>query len=287
MPAPARARRRGAARPGCPAGEAGHRPRVVPDDARRRAHRLQPDQQPGADRRLRRAHGRDDPAPAQGPAAGARGVGGLADGAPSSTTSCSSERAGLAGDERALVTVLLLRGAQAPGELRTRTERLHAFADREAVEACLARLAARPEPLVRELPRQRGHHDARWVHLLGPVPTDDLTPAAVPAVDRDTVLADGAEARDARVRASYDAVAPAYADHLVDELVGKQPFETLAARPGGRARRRWPGRRGRLRSGPRHGLPGRCRSRRVRPRSVAGHGRRGTLTVPGRQLRGG
>jgi SAM-dependent methyltransferase len=40
------------------------------------------------------------------------------------------------------------------------------------------------------------------------------------------VLAAGAAARDQRVRSSYDAVAPAYADHLVDELLGQQPFET-------------------------------------------------------------
>ena len=40
------------------------------------------------------------------------------------------EHLALAPDERALLTVLLLRGAQAPGELRTRTERLHGFADR-------------------------------------------------------------------------------------------------------------------------------------------------------------
>jgi len=128
--------------------------------------------------------------------------------------------------ERALVTVLLLRGAQAPGELRTRTDRLHGFADRSDVEVVLADLAARPEPLVRELPRQRGHHDARWVHLLGPVPIDDVTAPVAPAVDRDAVLAAGSDARDARVRASYDAVAPAYADHLAEELLGKQPFET-------------------------------------------------------------
>src|SRR4051812_45977799 len=57
--------------------------------------------------------------------------------------------------ERALVTVLPLRGAQAPGELRTRTDRLHTFDDRGAVELVLADLAARPHPLVRELPRQR------------------------------------------------------------------------------------------------------------------------------------
>src|SRR5687768_8438114 len=40
------------------------------------------------------------------------------------------ERLGLGADERALLTVLLLRGAQTPGELRARTERLHGFADR-------------------------------------------------------------------------------------------------------------------------------------------------------------
>ena len=51
---------------------------------------------------------------------------------------------GLAPDERALLTMLLLRGPQAPGELRTRTERLHGFADRGEVEACLRRMAGRP-----------------------------------------------------------------------------------------------------------------------------------------------
>jgi len=136
-----------------------------------------------------------------------------------------SDGLALSDDERALVTVLLLRGPQAPGELKTRTERLHAFTDREAVEACLTRLAARPEPLVRELPRQRGHHDARWVHLLGDVQVADaVVQELTPAVDREAVLAAGPVARDERVRSSYDAVATGYADHLADELLG-QPFE--------------------------------------------------------------
>src|SRR4051794_7498359 len=127
--------------------------------------------------------------------------------------------------ERALVTVLLLRGAQAPGELKTRTDRLHTFADRGEVEVVLADLAARPDPLVRELPRQRGQHDSRWVHLLGEVPLAEAVVAeAVPAVDRDAVLADGATARDERVRSSYDAVAVRYADQLADEL-DVLPFE--------------------------------------------------------------
>ncbi len=127
--------------------------------------------------------------------------------------------------EKALVTVLLLRGAQAPGELRTRTDRLHGFADRGEVEVVLADLAARPEPLVRELPRQRGQHDTRWVHLLGDVPvTESAAHEPEPAVDRESVLAAGGDARDARVRSSYDAVATGYAEHLADEL-RDQPFE--------------------------------------------------------------
>jgi uncharacterized protein len=133
------------------------------------------------------------------------------------------ELLGLDPDERALLTVLLLRGARAPGELRTRAERLHAFADRGEVEACLRRMAERPQPLVRELDRRPGQQDRRWVHLLGPVPQQ--AEAAPAAVDRDVVIAGGADLRDAKVRSSYEAVAVAYADHLVDELA-ELPFET-------------------------------------------------------------
>ncbi|WP_436697710.1 DUF480 domain-containing protein [Nocardioides sp. BYT-33-1] len=134
-------------------------------------------------------------------------------------------RLDLADDERALITVLLLRGPQPPGALRTRAERLHAFADRGAVEACLRRLAEREQPLVRALPRQPREQDARWVHLLGPVDLPAAASgAAAPAVDRDAVIAGGAEARDAKVRASYSAVATAYADTLTGELDGL-PFE--------------------------------------------------------------
>ena len=126
--------------------------------------------------------------------------------------------------ERALLTVLLLRGPQAPGELKTRTERLHPFADRAAVEACLATMAGRPEPLVLELPLQRGQQDRRWVHLLGPVPVADAGGASEPTADREVVLAEGAQARDAKVIASYDAVAAAYSEALLDELTEK-PFD--------------------------------------------------------------
>jgi SAM-dependent methyltransferase len=80
-------------------------------------------------------------------------------------------------------------------------------------------------PLVRELPRQPGQHDPRWAHLLGPLPPAAIPEAAaVPAVDRDVVLRDGAAARDARVRAGYDQVAGGYAERFADELATK-PFD--------------------------------------------------------------
>jgi uncharacterized protein YceH (UPF0502 family) len=135
-----------------------------------------------------------------------------------------AEELSLTDAERALVTVLLLRGPQAPGELRSRTERLHTFADREAVEETLRRMAARPSPLVRELARRPGQHDTRWVHLLGPVDEGPAAPVAAAAADLDAVLAEGGEARDDRVRATYGAVASTYAEELTGELADL-PFE--------------------------------------------------------------
>lgn len=69
-------------------------------------------------------------------------------------------------DEAALLCVLLLRGAQTPGELRGRTERLHQFEDIEAVLAGLQRLAEREPALAKQLPRLSGMKEQRWVQLL-------------------------------------------------------------------------------------------------------------------------
>lgn len=127
-------------------------------------------------------------------------------------------------DERALLTGLLLRGPQAPGELRARSDRLHPFADHAEVEQVLRRLAALPTPLARELDRRPGQRDRRWVHLLGPVADDETALVRSDAVDREVVLAAGRAARDAKVVASYDALASTYAEHLADELDHK-PFD--------------------------------------------------------------
>jgi len=70
-------------------------------------------------------------------------------------------------DESALLCCLMLRGAQTPGELRTRTERIFAFEDTEAVLAGLQKLSVREPALVRQMARQPGSREARWVQLLG------------------------------------------------------------------------------------------------------------------------
>ena len=66
----------------------------------------------------------------------------------------------------AIVCLLLLRGAQTPGELRARSGRLHEFADNDAVVEALDSLIEREgEPLVVVLPRTPGRKDAEYMHL--------------------------------------------------------------------------------------------------------------------------
>jgi uncharacterized protein YceH (UPF0502 family) len=95
---------------------------------------------------------------------------------------------------KAVMTLLLLRGPQTPGELRSRSERLHAFASVGELEDALLALAAPPEPLVRELPKGPGQKEARWAHLLGGEPVEE---AVAPAIRR--YAADEGEELVARV----------------------------------------------------------------------------------------
>jgi uncharacterized protein len=68
--------------------------------------------------------------------------------------------------ESALLCVLLLRGPQTPGELKSRTERMHPFDDLAAVDGALDALAGRDEPLARRLTREPGQKEARVRELL-------------------------------------------------------------------------------------------------------------------------
>ena len=74
--------------------------------------------------------------------------------------------------EIAVVCVLLLRGPQTPGELRSRTERMYHFEALDDVISTLDRLAQREPSLARVLPRQPGTKESRYTHLFSGEPTD-------------------------------------------------------------------------------------------------------------------
>ncbi len=79
---------------------------------------------------------------------------------------------------KSVMTLLLLRGAQTPGELRSRSERMHPFASVAELEDALLSLSQPPEPLVKEVPRAPGQKETRWFHLVGLTSEEPmLTPA--------------------------------------------------------------------------------------------------------------
>ena len=80
--------------------------------------------------------------------------------------------------EIAIVCVLLLRGPQTPGELRSRTERMHHFETLDEVQSALQRLIEREPPLAMMLPRQPGTKEARYDHLLSDHPRAAHSPAS-------------------------------------------------------------------------------------------------------------
>ncbi|HEY8182338.1 MAG TPA: YceH family protein [Thermoanaerobaculia bacterium] len=72
---------------------------------------------------------------------------------------------------KAILTLLFLRGAQTPGELRGRSDRLHSFESIAEVEETLQRM----DPMVREIERRPGQKESRWVQVLS------VAPAILPA----------------------------------------------------------------------------------------------------------
>lgn len=87
--------------------------------------------------------------------------------------------------ETALMTVLMLRGAQTPGELNQRTGRLYEFSGLGEVNETLDGLSTREEPLVMKLGRRPGQKEVRYAHLIGenePVEEDAGTEYSAPVV---------------------------------------------------------------------------------------------------------
>ena len=86
--------------------------------------------------------------------------------------------------EIAVVCVLLLRGPQTPGELRSRTDRMYRFETLDDIVSTLDRLAQREPPLARVLPRQPGTKESRYTHLFSgepPMSAEDGNVAPAPA----------------------------------------------------------------------------------------------------------
>ncbi len=94
----------------------------------------------------------------------------------------ADEKWGLTPQEIAVLGVLLLRGPQTPGELRARTGRMFPFRNLEEVEETLHELENHDEGrFVMELPRQPGHKENRFMHLLSSEPVLESTPTTLPA----------------------------------------------------------------------------------------------------------
>ncbi|MBX3300562.1 MAG: YceH family protein [Acidobacteria bacterium] len=82
--------------------------------------------------------------------------------------------------EVAVIAVMLLRGPQTPGELRTRTERMYEFESLGDVQETLERLMRRDDPLVVKLPVLPGQKEARFAHLLSGEPDVESLAASHP-----------------------------------------------------------------------------------------------------------
>jgi uncharacterized protein YceH (UPF0502 family) len=105
--------------------------------------------------------------------------------------------------EQAVICVLMLRGAQTPGELKQRGERIHSFGDLAEVHDTLARLIERE--LVLRLPRRPGHKEERYAQLLQ---EDSLAHDASGAHDGAASTAVGAHANGASAAEPAAAQAP-------------------------------------------------------------------------------
>ncbi|EGM69615.1 YceH family protein [Shewanella sp. HN-41] len=89
----------------------------------------------------------------------------------------------------AIVCLLLLRGPQTPGELRTRSNRLHEFRDVTDVEDCIKQLMSRDKPILKQLPREPGRRECRYIELFSEASAQTLgsdAPMATTALEQVT-----------------------------------------------------------------------------------------------------
>lgn len=102
--------------------------------------------------------------------------------------------------ERAVICLLLLRGPQTPGELRSRAARMHSFADTSEVERTLDDLAGYEQgPFVAKLAREPGRREARFAQLFTGAPAEAAEPAPHERARSDAPPPGGLEARVGRL----------------------------------------------------------------------------------------
>ncbi|MDD1779629.1 DUF480 domain-containing protein [Enterovibrio sp. ZSDZ35] len=111
--------------------------------------------------------------------------------------------------EKGIICVMLLRGPQTPGELRTRTNRLCEFSDVRDVESVLAKMIEKGH--IAQLPREPGKRESRYVHLFGSETPEVVAEPSVVSSAADTGLTARVEALEAEV---------AELKELVNELLG-------------------------------------------------------------------
>ena len=103
--------------------------------------------------------------------------------------------------EKALLTLLFLRGPQTAGELRGRSDRLHQFESVPEVEETLRDMAAHSEPLVRQLPRRPGQKEERWAHTVGGMVVEEEPAPAVVTESRGEPLSQRVQRLEEQVAA--------------------------------------------------------------------------------------
>lgn len=118
--------------------------------------------------------------------------------------------------EVAIICLLMLRGAQTPGELNTNSGRLYEFESLDDVQAVLERLSEPELPYVLQLPKRAGQKEVRYTHLLGGTPdltTEDVADEqyAKPSSDLENRL-EKVEAELAELKLNFD--------KLMKELMG-------------------------------------------------------------------
>ena len=131
--------------------------------------------------------------------------------------------------ETAVMCVLMLRGAQTPGELRTRSASLYSFESLVDVELALQSLAdedLRKHPLIVKLPRQPGTKESRYAHLLsGEVNIEQLPVVAAPRTASSSATTSLKEERITALEAEVVSLKQGLAELQQQFAAFKQQFE--------------------------------------------------------------